>query len=235
MTTPAAEPIDDDAAPVTRISSLWLLLASLVLLQFGYPVTEAGPSWTVVYLLVYGGVIGYVVLTARADARRYWPLVALAAVAIVGGTWFGLQQDSGAAQVAMLAGIGMLQLALLIVLAAALVKPPAHAHVAHLLLVAVCAYLLLGGVFGVAASLVELQSPGSFIDPTVASGTVPWQSLFYASYVTLATLGFGDVVPAASWARSLMSLEAVVGTLFVAVVIARLVGVAGRVKEDRTT
>ncbi|WP_297081991.1 potassium channel family protein [uncultured Demequina sp.] len=227
MTTSAAEPSDDTNAPVARLSSLWLLLGSLALLQFGYPVTEAGQGWTIVYLLVYGGVIGYVVLTARADAKRYWPLLALAAAAIVGGTWFAIQQDSGAAQVAMLAGVGMLQLALLIVLAAALIKPPTYAQVSHLLLIAVCAYLLLGGVFGVAASLMELQSPGSFTDPTVASGTVPWQSLFYASYVTLATLGFGDVVPTALWARSLLSLEAVVGTLFVAVVIARLVGVIG--------
>ncbi|GMA33981.1 potassium channel family protein [Demequina litorisediminis] len=51
--------------------------------------------------------------------------------------------------------------------------------------------------------------------------------------MTLATLGYGDITPVGDWARSLAAMEAVVGPLFVAVVIARLVGVAGLAQRDQ--
>ncbi|WP_084037879.1 potassium channel family protein [Demequina sp. NBRC 110053] len=214
-------------------SSLWLLLASLVVLQFGYPVTDAGTWWTVAYLLVYGGVIAFGVRTVRPDPRRYWPVAAASVALVVGGTWFAVQQDSVQATGAMLCGVGLLQLTLLVVLLTRLIRPPDDAHTVDLLLVAVCAYLLMGGVFGVAASLIEFGQPGSFVDNAHGAVEVGWQSLFYGSFVTLATLGYGDVVPVEAWARALWSFEGVAGTLFLAVVIARLVGVAGFAERDR--
>lgn len=213
--------------------SLWLLLASLVLLQFGYPVTQTGSGWTVAYLLLYSGVIAFGVRTVRPNPRRYWPIAAASMALVGGGTWFALQQDSSSATNAMLSGIGLLQLTLLVVLFSRLIRPPEDAHTVDLLLIAVCAYLLLGGVFGVGASLIELAQPGSFVDNAPGSGAVTWQSLFYGSYVTLATLGYGDVIPVEPWARSLWSFEGVAGTLFLAVVIARLVGVAGFAARDQ--
>lgn len=53
---------------------------------------------------------------------------------------------------------------------------------------------------------------------------VTWQELNYLSFVTLVTLGYGDMVPVGAWARSLAVCEAVAGTLFLATVIARIVG-----------
>ena len=88
-------------------------------------------------------------------------------------------------------------------------------------------------VFGVAASVMELAQPGGFVDQVHTDDPVGWQSLFYGSYVTLTTLGYGDVVPVEPWPRALWSFEAVAGTLFLAVVIARLVGVAGFAARDR--
>ena len=133
----------------------------------------------------------------------------------------------------MLTGVGLLQLALLVTLLGKLLHPPRDAATVDLLLVAISAYLLLGGVFGVGAALIELASPGSFVDNAVGAGTVTWQTLFYGSYVTLATLGYGDVVPVDAWPRALWTFEAVAGTLFLAVVIARLVGVAGFADRDQ--
>jgi len=52
----------------------------------------------------------------------------------------------------------------------------------------------------------------------------PWQTLVYYSYATLTTLGYGDILPATFWARSAASFEAVVGVLYTAVIVARLVG-----------
>jgi hypothetical protein len=71
--------------------------------------------------------------------------------------------------------------------------------------------------------------PGSFaIAHTGGTGRPTWYELFYFSVTTLSTTGFGDVVPVSSAARSAAILEQLVGVLYVALVISRLAGFAGR-------
>jgi hypothetical protein len=64
-------------------------------------------------------------------------------------------------------------------------------------------------------------------------GGVPAGLEFYFSFVTMTTLGYGDIVPVSSAARGLATLQAVVGQLYLAVLVARLVGlhVAGSVNR----
>jgi len=129
---------------------------------------------------------------------------------------------------AMLTSVGIFQSALLNSTFRFLVRPRAGTTVNQLILLAVAAYLLLGGVFAVAGNLLETSAPGSFVDSGAPDRPLVGQGMLYASYVTLSTLGYGEILPvstwARSWARSLASLEAVTGTLFLAIVIARLVG-----------
>jgi hypothetical protein len=54
----------------------------------------------------------------------------------------------------------------------------------------------------------------------------------YASFITMTTVGYGDIVPRANSARVIMSLEALIGQLFLATVIARLVSGFGRTRRD---
>ncbi len=96
----------------------------------------------------------------------------------------------------------------------------------------ICVYLLLGLLWQTGFSLVELLQPGSFLLGGVplsevhagASGPQHFPELMYFSYVTITTLGYGDIVPANSVARAMAVSESVVGQLFVAIFIARLVG-----------
>jgi voltage-gated potassium channel Kch len=91
------------------------------------------------------------------------------------------------------------------------------------LLLAVNCYLLIGLVWTLAYMLVESLSPGSFLlagDPDLAV----WKHLYYFSYVTLTTLGYGDIQPVTALARSLAIIEAVCGVLFTGILVARLVG-----------
>jgi hypothetical protein len=91
---------------------------------------------------------------------------------------------------------------------------------------AACAYLLLGVVWGLIFGLLEFVQPGSFA--IAGSVAVEAQDLavtmLYYSFVTLTTLGYGDLVPVTPPARSLSFLEAVLGQLYLAILIARLVG-----------
>jgi len=87
---------------------------------------------------------------------------------------------------------------------------------------AVCAYLLIGMLWTYVFYFLELCNEGSFASAKTFSQDV-WPFLYY-SFVTLTTLGYGDMVPLTSPARSLAVLEAVTGQLYLAITIARLVG-----------
>jgi hypothetical protein len=88
-------------------------------------------------------------------------------------------------------------------------------------------YLMLGFAFGCIYYLISILDPGCF---AINSSTLEGKrdvDLMYFSFVTLATLGYGDITPAAKASRVLAELEAVAGTLYMAVFMARLVSLAG--------
>lgn len=212
------------SAPAPQRTQLVLLLAAVVLMQFGYPATLNGPAWVDAYMLGYAAVIAFGI-RAVGGRRGYPALYVLGAWLLVAGTWFAIRQEDATAQTAMLSAVGLFQLALLIMVFRMLLTSRGSATpTTDMLLIAMTAYLLLGGVFGIAFSLLESAVPGSFVDHAAPDQPLVWQGLLYASYVTLTTLGFGDVLAVGAWARSLVTFEAVVGTLFIAVVISRLVG-----------
>lgn len=98
---------------------------------------------------------------------------------------------------------------------------------------AICVYLLLVHVFGLVFLALESHSPGSIVGagmlPAAANGhqRLDLHQFLYFSVITLATLGYGDMVPASSTARSLVMLEAMSGQFFLAVFVARFVGALG--------
>ncbi len=88
---------------------------------------------------------------------------------------------------------------------------------------AICVYFLIGLVWGMGYSLLEFYHPVSF---DFGDTTHPDMTQFiYFSYVTMTTLGYGDITPLSSPAQYLALLEAITGQLYVAVIIARLVGI----------
>ncbi len=100
---------------------------------------------------------------------------------------------------------------------------------------AASAYLLLGFFWAQTFVLLEVADPGSFrdvcaprpdgvVDCDPAKGYFP--RLTYFGFVTMTTLGYGDVVPLTDEAERLASLSALTGQLFVAVLIGRMVALA---------
>ena len=91
---------------------------------------------------------------------------------------------------------------------------------------AICGYLLIGVSWAFTYSLVAFLEPGSFA--MAASGQTSQGDVlpdfFYYSFVTLTTLGYGDITPVGPVARSLSTLEAIVGQIYLTVLVARLVG-----------
>jgi hypothetical protein len=87
-------------------------------------------------------------------------------------------------------------------------------------------YLLVGLVFGVGYSVLDSVWRDSFGAPDQPD--LGLAQAVYFSFVTLATLGYGDVVPTNDATRGLAVLEAVAGQLYLAVLVARLVGLYQR-------
>jgi voltage-gated potassium channel Kch len=94
---------------------------------------------------------------------------------------------------------------------------------------ALSAYLLVGVFFGLFYWVIEQIVPGTF---NVDAG-FSRMSAIYFSFVTLATLGYGDIVPRTDVARGLAIVEGIGGQLFLAVMVARLVSLYAGAQEIR--
>ena len=94
---------------------------------------------------------------------------------------------------------------------------------------AVVGYLLLGIIWSLLYSAVETAFPGSFAMPA-SGGTdgvavrLDRGTLSYYSFITLATVGYGDVTPTTPLARTLAWTEAITGQFYLAILVAGLVG-----------
>lgn len=84
------------------------------------------------------------------------------------------------------------------------------------------AYLLLAFAFGLIYNFMIVRSPDSF--KGALSTNNHFGDVIYFSLVTIATLGYGDIVPASNAARTIATIEAVIGQFYVAVIVAVLVG-----------
>ncbi len=97
---------------------------------------------------------------------------------------------------------------------------------------AIIIYLLIGVLFSNVYILIEILTPGSFLisssaEKFVVSSAKNVSRVFgYFSFVTLTTLGYGDILPVKDLSRTMAWLEAFIGQIYLAVIIARLVGMS---------
>jgi len=91
---------------------------------------------------------------------------------------------------------------------------------------AICIYLLMGLIWALSYLLIAQAIPGAFN----GLEQLPWYKNFadvaYYSYVTLTTLGYGDISPVAPVARFLVYMEAIVGVFYMAILVASLIGIS---------
>ncbi len=102
----------------------------------------------------------------------------------------------------------------------------------NVIFASLCVYMLLGTLWAYGYAFIEGVLPGSFrfngnelaMNQPLDIGGVQSISTFYFSFVTMTTLGFGDIVPVSSSAKMMATLQAVMGQLYMTVLVARLVG-----------
>jgi len=105
----------------------------------------------------------------------------------------------------------------------------------HRIIGAVLLYLTIGLVFVGLFTLVGVVSPGSFSGLRIDNAPGLASELIYFSFVTLTSIGYGDIVPVHPVARSLCNVEGIIGQLYPATLLARLMtlGLEGRPISQR--
>jgi voltage-gated potassium channel len=107
----------------------------------------------------------------------------------------------------------------------------------NLICATLCLYLVLGLLWGTIYVALEQLIPGSFAGDLLNAANEAADKLHYFTYfsfITLTTLGYGDILPQSQVATALCQVEAILGQFFTAVLVARLVGiqVAQQFMED---
>ena len=98
----------------------------------------------------------------------------------------------------------------------------------ELIAAVLCLYFFIGLFWACLLILLQAIEPGSFAGvglDKVLSLKQEFQHFNYLSFVTLTTLGYGDITPQTPAAMALCQVEAIIGQFFIAVLVARLVGI----------
>jgi hypothetical protein len=180
--------------------------------------------------------LAFSLLVALLDIREQgWRLLLMLLMAVAVGLRVAPPVAAGAP---LATGALVVTSGIALIAAASAVRFAVRARVinAEQIYAALSAYLLAGLFFGVLHWAIGIGWPGSFAE--AGAGDAPAEfalsTAIYYSFVTLATLGYGDVVPRTEMARGLAVVEAVGGQFYMAVMIARLVGAQlRRPEEDR--
>ena len=90
---------------------------------------------------------------------------------------------------------------------------------------AICVYLLLGLIWALCYLLIAQLVPGAYNGLEQAPWHENFSAVAYYSYVTLTTLGYGDISPVVPIARFFVYMEAITGVFYMAILVASLVGI----------
>jgi len=204
------------------------LLASLVLIIFVYPFTEALDTGGLL-LRIFTTAILILCVYVLLDTTRYFIIAILLLIPAAGISW-ATYPGGETALLSTLAALTSLAFFLFVTLVILHRILTTRIVTRDTIYGAVCVYLLFAYLWGTLYLLAALTVPGSFAafyPETAVLETLSHSDAMYLSFVTIATLGYGDIIPVANVSRSLAMLEAATGVLFIATFVARLVALAG--------
>ncbi|HEX4583245.1 MAG TPA: potassium channel family protein [Burkholderiaceae bacterium] len=199
-----------------------ILLATLILLVLASPIADVASQAR----LVLTGATFVFLLSCLHQVQDYPRLRLYSRLMVL--LWTILNVPLPWSQLPWVAGAGAATLAFLILI---LLRLAAHQLInadrvdAELLCSALGAYLMLGVFWGVTYEIISLAAPTAFAGP---GGVAPNSSaLLYFSFTSLTTVGYGDITAINPIVRMWTVFEAIIGTMYNATVIARLVSIYG--------
>jgi len=205
-----------------RSPLLFLLMALLALLLL-YPFF-AGRVMAHALWDICSSAILLLGIYAISHVRRHLVIAVVLAIAVLGTKWSGYVIDNERLLLVNY-GLGVIFFAFTacLLLADVLRK---GAVTADKIYGALCVYLIIGLTWGFMFLTLEGCQPGSFLfgQARLSGLEKDPATLVYFSFVTLSTVGYGDITPLSPPARSFAFMEAIIGQIYLAVLVARLVG-----------
>jgi len=214
-----------------RFSTVELLIA-LALLFFFFPFVEEVKGGDIIVSILLSLVLLSAVL-AVADRKRVFIIALILAIPAIVGRWIShFRPNLVPPPIFLVAGLVLIAFVVVNLLRFVLRAPSVNAEV---LCASISAYLMLGLIWTIAYWLVDIFTPGAFaFSANGESQSMRGFNAFYFSFVTLSTVGYGDITPVSKIARMLAAMEAMTGLLYVAVLIARLVSLYSTPKSYET-
>jgi Ion channel len=200
-----------------------LLLLALLLFFGGTAVAAGTRAERVVDAILLAGVLAAAILDLRERGER-WYFGGLAAGIIL---LFVVDLNVRIQHLPIVEDAMMVLFAGLVVWRAYTAVMRRQRPVGDRIIGAICVYVLIGLAWAKMYEALDGIAPGSFRFPADTAWATPGLLRYsYFSFVTLATLGYGDVSPVTVMAGTLAWLEAITGQLYVAITVARLVALS---------
>jgi hypothetical protein len=213
-----------------RFSTVQLLIV-LALLFLSFPFVEEVKGGQVIVSVLLSLVLISAVL-AVASSGRTLVVAVLLLIPAIAGRWINhVRPDLVPPPVFLISGLVLIAFVVVNLLSFVLRAPSVNTEV---LCASISAYLMLGLIFTMAYWLVDQLTPGGAFSFNTKAGTESMNGFnaFYFSFITLSTVGYGDITPLTRIARWLAALEAMTGLLYVTVLIARLVSLYSSPKSN---
>ena len=196
------------------------LWASLALMMVAFPFVQ-GPYDSSAFTILFALLLGAAVMTVQ--GWKWFKLVALIllTISVAAQAAFSLTDEGWLELISYIfAAMTLAWVTTLLFLTLFKTKEVTSTTIWE----AVSVYILIGLTWASVYSIVDVISPGSFEDSSLPNTEMSFHTFIYYSFVTLATLGYGDIVPMTQEARGIAILEVLTGVLYMAILISRLVG-----------
>ena len=213
-----------------RFSTVQLLIA-LALFFICAPFVEEIRGGELIVSILFSLVL-LAGIVAVADRKRTLVIALVLGIPGIAGRWINLlRPDLVPPRVFLVSGLVLIAFVVANLLRFVLRAPSVTLEV---LCASISAYLMLGLMWTLAYWLVDRLTPGGAFSFNTNEGARSMNGFtgFYFSFITLSTVGYGDITPVSRIARWLAAMEAMTGLLYVAVLIARLVSLYSSPKSD---
>lgn len=206
----------------------WGVLGAQVFLLFIATLMQDHPVLNLLFLIALFGVFGSVIKTIWERSLMRIFAIAVAAITIVSGLlgaissipWWEVREGL------IVCCFGYATFILIAIASIARHVFVTDRVTANRIVGSICLYLMLGMFFAFIYAGMALLNPAAFemSSKGVESSIVGLRDFLYFSYATITTTGYGDMIPTHPMSRLFASLESIAGSIYLAIMVARLVG-----------
>ena len=213
-----------NASPLEAVKGRVIYVpAAMLLLQLTYPFSLLGREQDAIYFATYCALLGSGVYAASVNRVRFLTTSGVALLTLaVGIPWVLTGGDTFWLTLANYGALFIFQW--LIVLALLEFIFYTDGVTRDTIYAAVTVYILFGNAFTALFMIIQTLDPQASAVSGALDAPIAWQRMVYFSYTTLTTLNYGDITPRSAWVQSLAVVEAMLGLLYIAIIIGRLVG-----------